>query len=167
MLDSWQERLKVEKKVNRALESIVLEVQTFTDMDVSIEYNTKNMNALDSMIRRHRNGESTNFSSGVARPEVRSLAWMTSRENGIAANFDRQVFIDMTEIYVEFDRLEKILAYNREFSLKSDPGMPPVNRAIHKRRQLDRIIFRSQELQARANEFLEKYKSADFTQLIN
>lgn len=166
MLDGWQERLKLEKKIDHALEDIVSEIMTFTDMNESIEFNTKQMSILDSMIKRHRSGEPTDFISRVARPEVRSLAWETSRENGIAADFERQIFVDITEIYVEFDRLEKILAYNREFGMKSDPEMLPVNKAIHRYRQLDGIVFRSEELQARATEFLEKYIEADFTEHI-
>lgn len=164
MLDAWRERLKIEQKVQNALEDIASEIQTFTDMSESIGFNSVQMDSLEAMIKRHRAGKEVNFTSGVARPEVRSLAWETSRANGIASDFDRQIFVDITEIYVEFDRLEKILVYNREFIMKSDPDMLPVNKAIHRYRQLDGIVFRSQELQARANEFLEKYKDADFTQ---
>lgn len=164
MLDAWRERIKVEQKVQNALEDIASEIQTFTDMTESIEFNSVQMDSLEAMIKRHRAGKEVTFSSGVARPEVRSLAWETSRASGIASDFDRQIFVDITEIYVEFDRLEKILVYNREFIMKSDPDLLPVNKAIHRYRQLDGIVFRSQELQARANEFLEKYKDADFTQ---
>ncbi|GEM_PF-4639909 len=163
MLDAWRERIKVEQKVQHALEDIASEIKTFTGMNESIEFNTVQMDSLEAMIKRHRAGKEVQFSSGVARPEVRSLAWETSRTSGIAADFERQIFVDITEIYVEFDRLEKILAYNREFGLKSDPSMPAVDRAIHRYRQLNGMVFRSQELQARANEFLEKYKDADFT----
>ncbi|MCE7993344.1 MAG: hypothetical protein HEP71_15265 [Roseivirga sp.] len=164
MLDAWRERIKIEQKVQNALEDIVSEIDTFIGMDETIEFNTVQMDSLEAMIKRHRAGQEVHFVSGVARPEVRSLAWETSRASGIASDFERQIFVDITEIYVEFDRLEKILAYNREFGMKSDPSMPAVDKAIHRYRQLDGIIFRSQELQDRAREFLEKYKDAEFTQ---
>lgn len=163
MLDAWRERIKVEQKVQHALEDIASEIKTFADIDESIDFNRIQSQALDSMVQRYKSGKTTRFRSGVSRPEVRSLAWMTARENGIAADFERQIFVDITEIYVEFDRLEKILVYNREFAMTSDPDMPSVNKAIMIRRQLDGIIFRSSELRDRAREFLAKYKDAEFT----
>ncbi|GAB5522412.1 MAG: hypothetical protein Roseis2KO_02840 [Roseivirga sp.] len=167
MLDAWRDRVKVERKVQHALEDIASEIKTFADISESIDFNQIQSRALDSMVKRHKDGKDTRFRSGVSRPEVRSLAWMTARENGIAADFERQIFVDITEIYVEFDRLEKILVYNREFQMKSDPDMPAVNKAIMIRRQLDGIIFRSSELRDRAREFLEKYKGAEFTKAVH
>ncbi len=166
MLDAWRERAKVEQKVQHALEDIASEIKTFADINESIGFNRVQRQALDSMIKRYKSGKTTRFRSGVSRPEVRSLAWMTARENGIAADFGRQVFVDITEIYVEFDRLEKILVYNREFEMKSDPDMASVNKAIMIRRQLDGIIFRSTELRDRSREFLEKYEDAEFTEAV-
>jgi hypothetical protein len=165
MLDSWQERLKVEKKVDRALRDIVLELKAFQGLEGSLEYNKRQLEILDSLIFRHEQGDSVVFYPGIARPEIRSLTWQTSRETGITADFERSIFLDITELYVEFERLEKILDYSYEFMLKSDPNMSPYTRAIHKQRQLRGVIFRSEELLRKTTSFFEKYKDARFTQV--
>lgn len=163
MLDSWQERLKVEKKANRALRDIVLEIRAFQGLKGSLDYNTRQLEILDSLILRHEQGDSVAFYPGIARPEIRSLTWQTSRETGVTADFERSVFLDITELYVEFERLEKILDYSYEFMLKSDPEMSPHTRAIHKQRQFRGVIFRSEELLRKTSSFFEKYKDAEFT----
>lgn len=165
MLDAWQEQLKTQKRVNRALQDIMLELRTFRGLEGSLGYNRRQSDILDSLILKHAQGDSVVFYPGIARPEIRSLTWQTSRETGITADFERSVFLDITELYVEFERLEKILDYSYEFTLKSDPNMSAYTKAIHKKRQLRGVIFRSEELLRKTTLFFDKYKNADFTKI--
>lgn len=162
-LDSWQQQLKTEKAVKLALQEIFLEVSTFVELEPTIDLNTQILASLDSAIYKHRKDpDSFNESIGFARPEKRNLSWLTARENGISVEFEPEIFKDLAEVYIEFERLESILNYNREFGLKSDPNMHRYTSAQHLQKQLSLTIFRSKELMKKSQALLEKYKDSKF-----
>ncbi len=161
-LDSWRENLNEQKRIDRALQDIFLEVNSFMALEGALSFNNEQLDLLDSMIRLYEDGATTPFQGGVGRPEVKNLAWETSKESGIASGFNRQLSLDLAEVYVEFDRLQQILEYSREFNLKVDPEMSEYTRARHVRRQIQQTIFRCVEVQRKASDFLEQYKDSKY-----
>lgn len=166
-LDSWQENVKKEQVIQKALDDIAMEILSFMRLDLIANHNQVTLDTLRIQIQRHQNGEKTGFSTSFGRPEIKSISWTTARENGIAAGFDRQLFLDIAEVYVEFDRLIDILDYHYEFNLKSDPDMTPYTRARHIARHLESSIFRMGELNKKSIALLGKYKDHKFTQVLN
>lgn len=165
-LDSWQEQSKQQKKVNRALEDIAEEIYSFTNLTVALEYNQKQLESLTIAIQKHENGEEVNFNFGLGRPEIKSLAWQTSKENDITSGFDRELFLEIAEVYVEYDRLMQTVDYYVDFKLKSDPDISPYTEARYTRRYIKSAAFRISELIKKAKEFLEKNKDAGFVKAI-
>lgn len=162
-LDSWNENRKLQKLVDDALIEIFNEVSMMNSIQGVTAYNTKILSQLDSILKVHENSpESFKAPIGLGRPELRNLAWNSAKESGIASGFNPEMFRDLAEVYIEYERLEKILDYNREFTLKSDPNMDRFTEAKHVRKQLDQSIFRSEELIKKSGEFLEKYKDSKY-----
>ena len=161
-LDTWQQDRKEQHKIDKALEDIVLEIRTFSSMETVKRFNEKYLNKIDSFLPALESGEIEFIGTGFGRPEIRSLAWQISKENGVAAGFEREIFLNISEIYVEFDKLLKILDYHDEFELKSDPNMPYLTKVKHTRRHLSKTLSRINDLERKASEFLEKYKDTNF-----
>lgn len=161
-LDSWQEKTKKDREIKRALTDIMLEIQSYTDFGPAENVNQTLLDSLTINIRRYAQGSAASFTMGFARPEARNLAWTSARENGIASGFDRELFLDLAEIYVEYDRLNYILEFHAEFILKADPDMPEFTKARHVARHLNRSIFRMDELQRKSIDLLKKYEGSPF-----
>ncbi len=158
-LDSWKENLKNEKLIEASLNEIFKEVTAMTYISELTNYNQNQLEILDSLIDTYQNSRNDFVGSyGFGRPEVRNLAWITSKENGIAASFEPALFRDLAEVYIELGRLDNILAYNRDFDLKADPDMSEYKKAQHIRKQFNLAIFRSRELVKKSSALLGKYK---------
>jgi len=166
-LDSWQEGVKKQKQIDRALEDIISEVSTFTVLDRVAVYNQEMLDSLNSNIQRHEEGKSSNFQFGLGRPEIKSLAWSTAQSTGIASEIDRSLLLELAEIYSEYDRLNNIFQLDAEFRFKSDPDMPEYKQAKYIVRHLNRAIFRMNELNKKAGLFLEKHKDEPFVKALD
>lgn len=162
-LDSWQEQQKEQKKVDKALSDIALEIGSFNSMlEGGIIYNQKAFDSLSHAVVMHENGETANFNYGIGRPEIKSLAWQSSKESGITAKFDRDLFLDIAEVYIEYDRLTSVFELHNEFLLKADPDMTEYTRARYTIKHLRTVLFRIQDLQRKATAFQEKHADTAF-----
>lgn len=161
-LDSWQEKSKKTQKLDQALEDIVLELNGFTHLDKAVGYNQQMLDTIRSKIKQYEDGKKVTFLIGMGRPEVKSLAWTTAKSTGLASDFDRDLLLELAEIYSEFDRLENVLDMYAEFNLKYDPDMPKYTWARYVERYVRSAIFRMQELNNKSKAFLEKHKDATF-----
>ncbi len=166
-LDSWQEQSKQQKKINKALNDIVEEIYTFSTLNGALEYNKSQLDSLNMAIEKHKSGEEANFNFGLGRPEIKSLTWQISKENGITSSFDRTLLLEIAEVYVEYDRLMKTVDYYVDFRLKSDPDISPYTEARYSSRYISSAIFRIGELIRKANDFLERHKNESFVKALH
>lgn len=161
-LDAWQEANKKEARIQQSLTEIKNEIFSFAGLDLVIDINEKNLAKLTDEIAAYEETGTGTFSDGIARPGLTNLAWVGAKENDIASGFDRRLFSAIAFVYEERDRLQGFLDYASEFDLSADPDMHPYKYARHKRKQLDRIVFRSKEVKRKATDFIEEYKDEPF-----
>ncbi|MBO3698279.1 hypothetical protein [Roseivirga sp. E12] len=162
-LDSWQEQQKEQKKVDKALSDIAIEVNSFSSMlEGGLIYNQTAFDSLNHAVEMYKKGEVANFNFGIGRPEIKSLAWQSSKESGITAKFDRNLFLDIAEVYIEYDRLMSVFDLHTEFMLNADPDMTEYTRARYTINHLRTVLFRIQDLKRKSTEFQEKHRGESF-----
>ncbi|MEP5611862.1 MAG: hypothetical protein ABJP45_06405 [Cyclobacteriaceae bacterium] len=161
-LDAWYENVKQQRLIESTLVDIMLDIQHYAALQVVFDYNQKNLDSLQASIERFEAGEITEFVFGFGRPEINSLAWEMAKENGVAADLGRELYLELATVYLQFDRLENLWNYNYQFKLSYDPDMSQYSLARHYRKQYESIQKRQAELQEKSKEFLEKYKDASF-----
>jgi hypothetical protein len=163
-LDTWQETLKEQRKIEHSLSTIHTEILNMSGISFANDMNKTAMEELNNDISTYDKNTKEPIRIQFVRPENSNLAWVAAKENGTSNEFDREVFLDLAAIYEERSRLVNMLNYYSEFELKFDPNMDPLTYAIHKKRQLHQIIFRSDEVDRKANKFLKKYQRENFAQ---
>lgn len=158
-LDAWYDNWKQKKLIKNALSEIVLDIKVYADMTPVLAFNANWLDSLTNTIERYENGEEVQFPYGFGRPETSSLAWQMAKENGIASGFGRDIYKDITRVYIEYDRLQNLWDYNYQFKLSRDPDMDQYTVARHFARQMERIQSRHEQLIDKSQEFIDKYGS--------
>ncbi|OEK00093.1 hypothetical protein BFP97_00545 [Roseivirga sp. 4D4] len=162
-LDSWKEQRKDQKRIGKALSDISMEIDYFLNiLERGPNTNQQAFDSLNYAIEMYESGKKANFNFGIGRPEMSSLAWQSSKESGITAKFTRSLFLDIAEVYIEYDRLTSVFDLHTEFMLKADPDMSEYTRAKYTVKHLRTVLFRIEDLKRKANEFKEKYKEELF-----
>lgn len=156
-LDSWRENLAIQKRAQQALNDIYQEINNMQGISYAIDFNQKALNSIDSLLEHKTSLKEDDRSINFMRHESNDLAWRVALQSGDSRNFDRVVFLDLTYIYEERSRLVEALDYFSEFELKSDPELTVSNYLKHKRKQINRVNWRSRELERKVGEFLLKY----------
>lgn len=156
-LDAWYDNWKQKKLIKNALTEIVLDIQVYAATGPVLDFNADWLDSLTSSIQRFENGEEIQFPFGFGRPETSSLAWQMAKENGIASGFGRDIYKDISRVYIEYDRLQNLWDYNYQFKLSRDPDMAPYTVARHFVRQMRRIQSRHEQLIEKSKEFIEKH----------
>ncbi len=156
-LDAWYDNWKQRKLIKNALTEIVLDIQIYANTTSVIEFNAGWLDSLTYTIERFENGENVRFPFGFGRPETSSLAWQMAKENGIASGFGREIYKDISRVYIEYDRLQNLWNYNYQFKLSRDPDMDDYTVARHFARQMERIQSRHEQLIEKSQEFIDKY----------
>ncbi len=156
-LDAWYDNWKQQKLIKSALHEISMDIRQYAGMTPVLEFNADWLDSLKNAINQYENGEKVEFTFGFGRPEISSLTWQMARDNGIASGFEREVYRDISRVYIEFDRLQKLWDYNYQFKLSRDPNMDQYTVARHFARQMERIQSRQLQLIEKSQEFIDKH----------
>ncbi len=163
-LDAWYDNLKEKRLIENTLADIGFDIRIYASLEPVYDNNQRLLDSLTARIERFESGENVDFSFGIGRPEISSLAWQMAKESGVASGFGRELYKDIARVYLEFDRLQNLWNYNYQFKLSYDPDMSQYSLARHYRRQWESIQGRHRQLLDKSVEFVEKYKEASFMQ---